>query len=85
MKLDTVNCSMCATLFAQAARFKSQLESKVALHNGVIIASPSVLFSPQPFSIAEILCLFVFLHCERSFLSAGALCYSFLKPQGCHR
>lgn len=59
MKLDTINCSTCAILFAQVPHFKSQLESTEALYDGIIIASPLVLFSPQPFSIAEILCLFV--------------------------
>lgn len=48
MKLDTINCSTCATLFAQVPHFKSQLESKVALYDGIIIASISFgfIFSP---------------------------------------
>ena len=49
MKLDTISCSTCAILFAQVPHFKSQLESTVALYDGIIIASPLVLFSPQPF------------------------------------
>lgn len=49
------------------------------------IASPSVLFSPEPFSLAEILCLFVcllsiFLHCKRSSLRTGTLSV-FLTPE----